>query len=774
MTRKSFAPTPGQAGAFDELLMLARASGGDLAVVGVGEPTPGEERLLIELEINCGGAASGRSSVPLLERERVTIAVPPLYPLEQPRVLLRHRRFGGLPHVVWGVSICLYVAQYEWDPGVGMTDVLTRLLTWFEHVAAGTITGPEVPWDPPITNLAGSPGRLLVRQNLPKALEDDESIWLAGAVVESVGRRKYEVRRWLDLRQAAQWLKADPAHRGVEPGRAFLAPVVALPGPVGFSYPTKLEGLLAGLKSQGLDSSACASLINWARVSAAAAAAAGAEQPGAEPLGLILLGSRARPDSAIRERIAHFAAWWADFGFEEREVRWMRVEDQRPGSTLRRDHRRPARWLRGKRVLVLGCGALGAPIAEFCVRGGARHVRLIDPGLVHHGLLVRQPYGYDDIGFPKAEVLGERLRRTSPDVSIGYSVADAVKLVRSEAGLPEADLVIDATANRAVAAALELTWRDRPGPPPLLSVMVSRRCEIGIATLALPGSGVAGVDVLRQLLLAAGEDDGLRDVLDDILPDVPRGEVFQPEPGCSDPTFAGSAADLAGFAGQLFTDALALLGLPVPDGVLTPRKYATVMRSPNGDSPGAPAQRLQWTNDVVRPEAGHGYQTRIASTAFAAIRQEVLQSRELRGPECETGGLLLGQVDHAAKIVWITEVSGLPPGSAAWAEGLLLDPGTQREFASQLRYRSRGLIGYLGMWHSHPWHRVEPSATDRAAMAQITRNDAPAVLLIVGGNPEKWARWLDGAGRPETHVELFFPGRSEPPRAPRKERGNVS
>ncbi|WP_439381377.1 ThiF family adenylyltransferase [Amycolatopsis lexingtonensis] len=776
MTRKSFARTPGQAEAFDELLMLARASGGDLAVVAVGEPILEEGPLLVELDINCDGAGSDRSSVPLHERERVTIVVPALYPLQQPQVLLRHRRFAGLPHVVWGVSICLYVAQYEWDPGVGMTDVLTRLFTWLAHVAAGTITGPEVPWDPPITNLAGSPGRLLVRRNLPKALEDDESIWLAGAVIESVGRRKYEVRRWLDLRQAGQWVKAGLGNRGAEPGRGFLAPVVALPGPVDFNYPTQLAGLLAGLRSQGLDSSACASLIDWARASAAAAV--GAEQPGAEPLGLILLGSRARPDSAIRGRIAHFAAWWADFGLEEREVRWMRVEDQRPSITLRRDHRRPARWLHGKRVLVLGCGAVGAPIAEFCVRGGARHVRLVDQGDVHHGLLVRQPYGYDDIGFPKAEVLGERLRRTSPDVSVEHSVLDAVKLVRSEAGLPEADLVIDATANRAVAAALEVTWRDRAGNPPLLSVMVSHRCEIGIATLALPGSGVAGVDVLRQLLLAASEDDGLRDVLDDLLPDVPRAEVFQPEPGCSDPTFTGSAADLAGFAGQLFTDALALIGLSAPEGVLTPRKYATVVRSPSGDSPGAPAQRLQWTNDVVRPETGHGYQARISPAAFAAIRQEVLQSRELRGPECETGGLLLGQVDHAAKVVWITEVSGLPPGSAASAEGLVLDPAAQRRRTSELRHRSRGLIGYIGMWHSHPRHRVEPSGIDRTAMATITKNDAPAVLLIIGGNQEKWAGWLDGAGWPDSHVELFLPGRGpgsgEPPRASRKRRGNVS
>jgi hypothetical protein len=38
----------------------------------------------------------------------------------------------------------------------------------------------------------------------------------------------------------------------------------------------------------------------------------------------------------------------------------MRVLEDRPEITGRRDEGLPSNWLAGKRVLVLGCGALGA------------------------------------------------------------------------------------------------------------------------------------------------------------------------------------------------------------------------------------------------------------------------------------------------------------------------------------------------------------------------------------------------------------------------------
>ena len=71
------------------------------------------------------------------------------------------------------------------------------------------------------------------------------------------------------------------------------------------------------------------------------------------------------------------AAW-----LEQATTTWIPVMEARPEVTLRRDSGSSAAWLAGKRVLVLGCGALGAPAAEICVRAGAAEVTVADNGIV--------------------------------------------------------------------------------------------------------------------------------------------------------------------------------------------------------------------------------------------------------------------------------------------------------------------------------------------------------------------------------------------------------
>ena len=75
----------------------------------------------------------------------------------------------------------------------------------------------------------------------------------------------------------------------------------------------------------------------------------------------------------------------------------------------------PLHWLAGKRVLVLGCGALGASAAEACARAGVAALHLVDNGLVTPGILVRQPYGDADVGQPKARSLAARLATIGRD-----------------------------------------------------------------------------------------------------------------------------------------------------------------------------------------------------------------------------------------------------------------------------------------------------------------------------------------------------------------------
>ncbi|MFG3603164.1 ThiF family adenylyltransferase [Micromonospora chersina] len=751
--------TPGQSEALSELAEIVRINDGRIRIEDVRDPQQEGQPLAVDMTINCRGETTTDSSVRLEDWEPVTVLVPPRFPFEHPEVTLPHRRFAGLPHVMWANAICLYLAANDWDPGRRMHGFVVQMLTWFEEVARGTISGPEVPWHAPLTHWRTGE-YLMIRTDLPESLENESGLWLALAVVESIGGGLYDVHRWLRGRDEADEIRAWHDRRAREEdvdagGGIFLAPAVALPEPVGFAYPNGREELLAALAGQGLAHQEYRELREFTRDFNREVWDGDGQAPA-----LLLLGSPAPDRYAIPSRIAHVAAWALDVGEDLDEVGWLTVFDQRPRITTRRDTTRPAQWLVGKRILVLGCGALGAPTAEFCVRAGAAETYVVDDGKVRPGVLVRQPYTFEDIGRNKATALAERLSVINPDVLVPSGSFDAISLINGDLPMPEVDLVIDATANRSVASALEWArWTAERPPPPLLSMMVGHDCERAAATLALPSASGAGIDVLRRLGIAASADANLYDLLDDFFPGHPRGAPFQPEPGCSDPTYVGSAADLAAFAGQLLNDGLAILtSAEKAQGRAFPRRWASVVRTSTAGAAGAARQRLSWTNDHVRLDPVLRYQMRVDPAALASMRREVALMADRRGPHVETGGMLLGQIDRASRVVWITDADGPPPGSAASAEGLMLDPTAARGWARRRRRLTRGMVAYIGAWHTHPDYLALPSPVDRRAMDEMASDGMPVLLMILGGGSGHLARWVAGNELPDMHLQLFFPG----------------
>lgn len=761
--------SPGQAAALSELCEIVRINDGRIRVETVRNLGQDGGPLAVDIAINCDGETTADSSVRLEEWEPVTILVPPRFPFQHPEVTVPHRRFAGLPHVLWADGICLYLAANDWDPARGMHGFVVQLLTWFDAVARGTISGPEIPWHAPLTYLRTG-DYLMVRTDLPDSLENDPGIWLCPALVVRVDEHLYDVHGWLrstdEANEFRNWherqdIDDDPDRRG----RIFVAPMVALSSPVGFAYPNSWEELLTALAGQGLSRQDIHDLRQITQTFNSGIWDGAGQAPD-----LLLIGSPAPDRYAIPSRIAHVAAW-ALGKWDADAVSWLTVFDQRPRITTRRDTNRPAQWLAGKRVLVLGCGALGAPSAEFCVRAGVAETVVVDDATVRPGVLVRQPYTYADVGQNKAVALARRLAAVNPPdgqvEALPIDAIDAISVITGDSPWPKFDLVIDATANRSVAAALEHIWWTAAQPvPALLSMMVGHDCERGAATLALPGASGAGVDILRRLAITASTDAGLYDVLDDFFPDHPRGAPFQPEPGCSDPTYVGSAADLATFAGQLLNDALTILTAAASaDDVAFPRRWASVVRTSAG-STRASRQQLSWPNDHVRPDHALPYQIRVDPAALASVRREVVLMADRRGPHVETGGMLLGQVDHASRVVWVTEADGPPPGSEAGAEALKLDPTAARGWARRRRRLTRGMVTYIGAWHTHPDHPALPSGQDNKAMIEMARDGLPVVVMIIGGGNGRLSRWVAGNELPDMHLQLYFPSAEEDPDAP--------
>src|SRR5258706_8646337 len=76
------------------------------------------------------------------------------------------------------------------------------------------------------------------------------------------------------------------------------------------------------------------------------------------------------------------------------------------------------RLLAGK-VLVIGMGGLGCPVAMYLAAAGVGTIGLVEFDTIDHSNLQRQIlYATDEVGRPKLEVAEGKLRALNPDVKV--------------------------------------------------------------------------------------------------------------------------------------------------------------------------------------------------------------------------------------------------------------------------------------------------------------------------------------------------------------------
>jgi integrative and conjugative element protein (TIGR02256 family) len=739
--------------------------------------------LLADISVDCSNLRPAAGGVRMRPRERLTIGVPTEFPFAIPFVRTPHLRWAGTPHVQWGRQPCLYVSpSAEWNPADGMPGYIERLMLWLERAAAGELDAPGEPLHPPVAYPSGEAGLIVVRANASRA--DGDQPWLGVALLRQPSTGRADLVGWRAIDETWPYTNEQAClAAGLADGMhsMMLAFAVMLPRPLTFEYPTNAAALMVAFGGYGIDAAVTLGMLGvTARINRDLAASAGSadDDEHGRPLYLVV-GAPARGVAGAAERITHLAAWQlpplaeriahrvperhsdvpelARIGREvlemgqdwlaSAETSWASVYEARPEVVTPRDAGTPASWLVGKRVLVLGAGALGAPVSEACVRARAARVVVADRGVVHPGILVRQPYEDADIGQAKAAVLAERLRRIWPGAVVEPWYGDvATEMFAEGTAPPDFDLVIDATADRTVRTVIERRrTSQRHAWPELVTLLIGHDACRGIAAISPPGSSGGGLDVLRRLGLAARADvtGDLEDVADDFFPDPPRSDFFQPEPGCSDVTFTGSAADVSGLAGQLLAGVLQALAVGGRGDMA-----ALVVRmpaSPKEAAAGA-ARWLRWPDDVVLQSADGRHEVRLAAVAVAEMRAEARRGARVRGTKVETGGSLLGAFDAAAGVVWVDEATGPPPDSLLSEEhfehGI---EGVEQRIAARIAATAR-VTAFVGMWHSHPHCVAAPSKTDENGMRELVLpvGTAPprALLLIVGGPSGRWRSWL--------------------------------
>ena len=682
-----------------------------------------------QISIGFDGRERAKNGLRVRAREQFLLVVPPTFPYERPRVHTRHRRFAGFPHVQWGHSLCLYRSSADWRPQDGMYGLVERLDKWIRDAALNRLDSDDAPLHPPVAY--PTVDRLVV----PKADTPQvrASVWFGFA----------ELRQRNDRTEIIAW-STQP-----EGSLHNHAPAILLHKPLPFEYPESVNSLLTELEGHGIDYApfvrTFAALANGSRSGRPLTVVLGSPmrriEPGGPPLQHLAVWEVSAADA---DKLREMDSAWDSGDAASRnaairavvewsisaKVGWCHVREMRPEVTRRRDHSSPMAWFRGKRVAIWGCGAVGTHIAESVVRAGVEHVQLADNGLVGPGILVRQGFEDADIGRLKVSALADRLTRIYPDITVEASVADLIHRIGGGTPIPDVDLVIDCTASPAVRMSLEQRVRRIDSRPPFASIAIDSHGATGMATLSKSSHSGGTLDVVRRLKLEACRNSRLTQPLEGFWPESLAEERFQPEPGCSEPTFVGSHADLASLSARML-NAIART-LSEPDEQHTAIGWFVEEAGPIHD--------FAWSPDYIAEDQDGRYTVRVSHGAVREMRAWARRSARTAGSSVETGGLIFGEMNEAASVVWITDVDGPPPDSDASDSHFTCGILGTRASAEVKHRRFRGSAECLGSWHTHPRAGPRPSPTDLSTVTQLLDGTKSSrrtlILLILSGDPD--------------------------------------
>ena len=684
---------------------------------------------LFDISIRFDGLERVDGGLPVRAREQFRVFVPHTFPFDRPFVVTPHVRFSGFRHVQWRRHPCLYASSVDWRPEDGVYGFIRRLDAWIRDGALNNLDPNDAPLHPPVAY--PTVNRLIVPRADTPLIEG--APWFGMAELRERNNRT-EIIGWNELVQER------PAH---------FAPAILLHEALPFEYPETVYGLLEELKSHSIDYAPF--ILRLA--SYAPHIAAG------KPLAVVL-GSPMRRVVPDGRALQHLAVWEIAADAVEKlralnisdlvddtaqwdaaveavvtwsvsaKVGWCSVREMRPEVTRRRDQTSPMSWFSGKSVAIWGCGAVGTHVAESVVRAGAKMVQLVDNKTVAPGVLVRQSFEDADIGRSKAEALVERLKRIEPDLATVVSTDDLILRLTSPEPVPKVDLVIDCTASLAVRTALDHALRDADSRPAIASIAIDGQAATALGTLSMPNHSGGTLDLVRRLKLEACRRPTLSKVLEAFWPESKAGERFQPEPGCSEPTFIGSNADLAGLSARMLNS--------IARAIATPSDCHTGIGWLCEES--GPVYAFAWPPDHTLRDKGRGYSVRVSSHAAREMRGWARRSARTSGAKIETGGLVFGELNEAAGVIWVTDVEGPPPDSQAAADRFTCGTEGMKEAAQNRDCRFRGSVDCVGSWHTHPTSIPHPSDVDIGAVAQLLADQGSTrrtcLILILSGNSD--------------------------------------
>lgn len=383
--------------------------------------------------------------------------------------------------------------------------------------------------------------------------------------------------------------------------------------------------------------------------------------------------------------------------------------------------RRLAQWMSGVseadadfRGVLAGVGALGSALADLWSREGWGHWDFVDPDTLEPHNPIRHVAAFRDVGQSKASLVRRHVDALLDAPAGGADIvarANASNDAQVRAALERAQLVVDATTTIDVPRDLA----ERAGPR--------------IASAFLTPSGLGAVllleDADRQIRVSSLEAQYYRAVLNEAWGDthLKASQPVRTGAGCRDRSWI--------LTNELVKLHAAQLARRIRRSATTPGPQICIWTL--DDETGAVA-----VNRVI-PAATRSVRRGDWHVRWdAALEQQIEQRRRAAFPE-ETGGVLVGVIDHKLRTIHLVDGWPAPADSQADESGFTRGKRDVLAAVEACQKRTRNMVGYVGEWHSHPPGLSNtPSLVDVGLLAALTQqlsaDGAPAVMAIAGEN----------------------------------------
>lgn len=371
-----------------------------------------------------------------------------------------------------------------------------------------------------------------------------------------------------------------------------------------------------------------------------------------------------------------------------------------------------------RRFVAIGAGSLGAQVLDAVARSAFGLWTVVDEDVLLPHNVARHRLTRITLGCEKAPAMVASVMRQSASDAQGNSWIAANVLRPGEnatalaAAYATANSIIDMSASVPVARALV---RDVDATARRMSLFLNPT-GTDLILLAEAADRTVSLDAVEmQYYRAVRRDPALAGTLE--------GEVARER-------YGRSCRDISSQIPQARIAALAGIGAQALEWAVEERRAVirvwrqdeVTFATAAVDVPVAPVAEQEVGGWCVVTDAG--------------LLANVRELREAKLPN-ETGGVLLGHVDVARRIVYVVDTIPSPPDSQEWPTLYIRGTTGLRQDVEQATKATAGQLHYIGEWHSHPrGHSTLPSRDDLQVFAWITEaldmDDLPAVMGIVG------------------------------------------